>query len=847
MADKKVKKKNKVKDSANTSSKSTKPEFIDTIWYQLWPVILIVLSIVLLFFFVFTKNSGVVGKAVKSLLFGFFSWGAWIIPFAMIKFVFSWKKNVESNTVTSNIVYSVLTVIFVSVFAHTIVQLGDKKIAGVLNIAKLYANGKESTGGGVCGGLLGSALYRLIGAIPTFIIATAVLIVFAIFMFGFTPMKLADIMGNRIKERKEKLSEMAAQKAEERAKERIEKEKELEAERKKAQYEAELAEREKKISKVSDGLEVDDDEAKSDDKPIKVGDESSKTSEEINLEEIFVNKENLELSKKLLSDDSSTVQSADISINVSDKEESPVVSAEPLQASSENDEKHDYQFPPISFLVKDSSAKVDAAEELNITADKLVKTLESFGVKTTVVDVSRGPTVTRYELQPQIGVKVRSIGNLVDDIALHLAAKGAVRIEAPIPGKSAVGIEIPNQSSSIVRLRGLIENSKFNESKSKLTVVLGEDVAGNPIYMNIAAMPHLLIAGATGMGKSVCINSLIISLLYKAKPDEVKLILIDPKKVELNMYNGIPHLIVPVVSDPKKAAGSLRWAVSEMEQRFQLMDECGARDLAGYNEIAENDPELKKLPEIVIIIDELADLMMTAPGEVEDAICRIAQKARAAGMHLVIGTQRPSVDVITGLIKANIPSRIAFTVASQIDSRTIIDIAGAEKLCGKGDMLYAPVGISKPLRVQGSFVSTSEVEKVCEFLSSEASAEYDDEVAKSIEKEAEKCGVKGSLKDKSEQATSADGVEDGDEMLPKAIEIAVEAGENGISTSMLQRRLAVGYARAGRLIDTMEQMHIIGGFEGSKPRKVLITREQYLEMKMHGSESESVSGDNENV
>ncbi len=799
----------------------------------------IILAILLLFCFFFKEQANILGIVINNLFFGLFSYGAFIIPVCLVKQTFTWKKDVASKRLISNIVYSVLTVIFVSIFFHSVFMLIDKENAVTVNLIELYKIGAELKGGGAIGGFISGLLAMAMGEQLTFVVSLAAFLVFIVFMVGLTPMKIAEFVAEFIKKKKEERKTALIERAEER--ERIEKE----------QQQSEKSKDTKKIKSID--TIVNDEEASD-----KVKEEVSETEElteeeklpelsgELNLEEIFINKENLELSKKMLNDEGAEEQAVDISIPVDDggaNDESPVVKEEEYADSTEEQAKKEYQFPPVSFLKKDSTTKADIGDELTVTGNKLVRTLESFGVKTTVVNISRGPSVTRYELQPQIGVKVKSIGNLVDDIALHLAAKGAVRIEAPIPGKSAVGIEIPNQDSSMVRLRDLIENERFAESDSKLTTALGEDVAGNPIYMNIATMPHLLIAGATGMGKSVCINSLIMSILYKARPDEVKLILIDPKKVELNMYNGIPHLIVPVVSDPKKSAGALRWAVNEMERRFQLMDECGARDLKGYNEIANIDFEHERLPQIVIIIDELADLMMTAPKDVEDSICRIAQKARAAGMHLIIGTQRPSVDVITGLIKANIPSRIAFTVASQIDSRTIIDIAGAEKLCGKGDMLYAPVGISKPMRVQGSFVSTAEVEKVCEFVKGQFDAAYDAEVAKSIEAEADKCGIKGVGKDKSEGSDAQANTEGGDDMLMSAIEIAVDAGDNGISTSMLQRRLSLGYARAGRLIDTMEKMGIVGGFEGSKPRRVLMTREQFMEFKLGGKSNEAESGD----
>ena len=432
----------------------------------------------------------------------------------------------------------------------------------------------------------------------------------------------------------------------------------------------------------------------------------------------------------------------------------------------------------------------------------------------------------RYELQPNAGVKISKITNLSDDIALHLAAMG-VRIEAPIPGKAAIGIEIPNKKTSIVYLQELVKSTEFQTSKSPISVCLGKDIGGNNIVVDLAKMPHLLIAGATGSGKSVCVNSLLISLLYHSSPEEVRLLLVDPKVVELNVYNGIPHLLIPVVTDPKKAAGALSWAVSEMLKRYELFKEKGVRDFTGYNKNL-NEGE-SKLPQIVIIIDEMADLMMTSPTEVEDAICRLAQMARAAGMHLVIATQRPSVDVITGTIKANVPSRIAFAVSSQIDSRIILDGSGAEKLVGKGDMLYNPLGASKPLRVQGCFVSDKEVENVVTFIKENGTSDYDDEVMREIEEKAREQGNKG----KGKSAGEDDGGEE-DPMLQSAIEVVVEGGQ--ASTSVLQRRLRLGYARAARIMDEMESRGIIGPYQGSKPRDVLLSKQQWYEMKNRGEE-----------
>ena len=498
----------------------------------------------------------------------------------------------------------------------------------------------------------------------------------------------------------------------------------------------------------------------------------------------------------------------------------------------------DIEIPPYTFptvnLLKDIPHinSADITEELRNNADLLVNTLQSFGVQARVIDISRGPAVTRYELQPGAGVKISKIAGLADDIALNLAA-GGVRIEAPIPNKAAVGIEVPNRNVDVVSIKELIDSDEFRAAKSKLTVALGRDISGRVAVADLAKMPHLLIAGSTGSGKSVCINSMIISLLYKSSPEDVRLLMVDPKVVELGIYNGIPHLLVPVVTDPRKAAGALNWAVSEMLKRYKSFAENGVRDIKGFNELAEARDDLEKMPKIVIIIDELADLMMAAPGEVEDAICRLAQMARAAGMHLVIATQRPSADVITGLIKANIPSRVAFAVSSSIDSRIILDTGGAEKLLGRGDMLYSPIGCQKPSRIQGCFVSDKEVEDVVKFIKDGGTAAYDEEILDDIEKLAvQEKGKKGSSSDPGEGG----GFDDKDEMLPAAIECVVEMGQ--ASTSLLQRRLKLGYARAARIIDQMEEMGVVGPFEGSKPRQVLITKEQWLERKLASDEEQ---------
>ena len=498
----------------------------------------------------------------------------------------------------------------------------------------------------------------------------------------------------------------------------------------------------------------------------------------------------------------------------------------------------EYRFPSVEMLTKGSSRYEANDKEIAENTRLLRDVLESFHIRVKEISCSCGPTITRFEVKPDTGVRVRSIANLVDDIAMNLA-KAGVRIEAPIPGKAAVGIEVPNAEPSTVYLRNILETPEFRNHKSRIAACLGADVSGRPVILDINKMPHLLIAGATGMGKSVCINSIVMSILYKAKPDEVKLILIDPKKVEFAMYRELPHLVCPIVSDPKQAAGTLYCAVNEMERRFGLIEEVGVRNVAGYNEITADDPERPALPQIVIIIDELADLMMTAPADVETAICRLAQKARAAGIHLVIGTQRPSVDVITGLIKANVPSRIAFTVASSVDSRTIIDTVGADKLIGRGDMLYAPVGVNKPMRCQGTFVSEAEVERVVTFIKeNNEPVQYDEEFIKNIAVEAARCGVN---KKKGEQVSidDFDGLDGGNKLWGeepifwKALDIIVSKEKFG--TSALQRALHLGYGRAASLIDKLQEYGFVGPDPGNKTgREVYITHEQLADYKANG-------------
>ncbi len=545
--------------------------------------------------------------------------------------------------------------------------------------------------------------------------------------------------------------------------------------------------------------------------------EAEKISNEENEQEVSFNENLIE---EISIDEDVAEDTEEISIDkdiTEDTEEISFSDEQVLQSTQHNrivPQIPQYVFPSMDLLSRNQAIQSsESKSEMLHNAKKLETTLKSFSVDAKVIQINKGPTVTRYELSPSQGVKVSKIVNLADDIALNLAASG-IRIEAPIPGKAAVGIEVPNKESQSVSLRSVLESEIFQDFPSKLAFALGEDITGQPVVTDIAKMPHLLIAGATGSGKSVCINTLITSILYKSTPEEVKLLLVDPKVVELSIYNGIPHLLIPVVTEPKKASAALNWAVREMLERYKDFAENGVRDIKGYNAMKKEKGESDFMPQIVIIIDELADLMMAAPGEVEDAICRLAQMARAAGMHLIIATQRPSVDVITGVIKANIPSRLAFAVSSGIDSRTILDMTGAEKLLGKGDMLFYPQGMSKPVRIQGAFLSDKEVENIVNFIKKQSLTDYDKEIIDKITTDVLQSGTES---------------EETDAFFDKAVDLVIQ--KQKASTSMLQRQFRIGYNRAARLMESLESHGIVGPEEGSKPRKVLLTKEEWEDMR----------------
>ena len=652
---------------------------------------------------------------------------------------------------------------------------------------------------GAIGTIIAVPLVNMIGTIGTVIISIGISIVTSVFILGIP---VTDIIQNYIDDMHDK---------KEARKEEINEYKIEEYERKQKLREEKRKQKERRIIQNLDQTEITEDQIR-----INLHDKKSenlKKYDHSDIQPLGTNKQKEEHKDDYIEENLFKKQE-----EIKEDKTKEVLTLE--HAMSVEDEN--YEFPPIILLKQGAGSPMRGSKKmLTDTANKLQKTLYSFGVSAKVENVSVGPAITRYELKPSEGVRVSKIANLADDIALNLAAE-SIRIEAPIPGKQAVGIEIPNKDNETVHLRDILESDKFLDSKSKLTIALGKDVAGEEVITDIAKMPHVLIAGSTGSGKSVCINTLITSIIYKAKPSEVKLVMVDPKIVELSVYNGIPHLLIPVVTDPKKAAGALAWAVQEMENRYSLFASKGVRDLKGYNsELERENSDSGKLPQIVIIVDELADLMMVAAKDVEDSICRLAQKARAAGMHLVIATQRPSVDVITGLIKANVPSRIAFAVSSQVDSRTILDMAGAEKLLGKGDMLFYPAGASKPTRVQGAFVDDKEVEKIVDFIKSNTSATYNEEILESIER------ANSSDKNAKEIEDSDD---DTDPLLDEAIETVIESGT--ASTSFIQRRFKVGYARAGRIIDQMEERGVISGYQGSKPREVLISKERWQELNM---------------
>ena len=739
-----------------------------------------------------------------------------------IKLACDGKEELTSKLIQYGIALISLSIVF-SVFQISTGELQSSKELSEL-VKDAYYFGSQGKGGGAIGAVAAVPLAKLLGDVGAVILCVGIAIILLVFTFGINLSDIINMIVSKLEEKREERFERKEQYEKDSKDEEETPAQRRKREREEKRLKAQMAKLEKGEKapmdnqiKINFGGRIVDN---NDEKPgLKKYDHSGEDLEPLTKQ-----------SKKQMASQSNAsfmepdVIDSNLFKDVEEQKEEKKKAVLQLEHAQIVEDEH-YEYPPVELLSKPSKKTLrGGAKALTDTATKLQKTLYSFGVSAKVENVSVGPAITRYELKPAEGVRVSKIANLADDIALNLAAE-TIRIEAPIPGKQAVGIEVPNKEKEVVHFREVLDSDEFRRNKSKLTIGLGKDVAGNVQLADIAKMPHVLIAGSTGSGKSVCINTLITSIIYNAKPSEVKFVMVDPKVVELSVYNGIPHLLIPVVTDPRKAAGALAWAVQEMDDRYNKFASKGVRDLKGYNKAIEKENEAGKLPQIVIIIDELADLMMVAKNDVEDAICRLAQKARAAGMHLVIATQRPSVDVITGLIKANVPSRIAFAVSSQVDSRTILDSIGAEKLLGKGDMLFFPSGAPKPSRVQGAFVSDDEVEKIVDFIKSNGTATYSEDILESIE---------NSNKTDKELAQEQAEEDDTDPFLMDAIQTVVETGQ--ASTSFIQRRFKVGYARAGRIIDQMEERGVISGYQGSKPREVLMTKERWEELKMGKTE-----------
>ncbi len=790
---------------------------------QLWALILFGASLILgVLTFLEGENFWAI---LHKSFFGLFGIAAYLV--APLSFIISILLAFEQTvgSIKSKIIQA-LTLVFLSSGAfHIFFKIQPEGSNFFSQLINLFELGIERRGGGLSAALFGWSLTALFGNVAASIVIVIVIIIFLFIIFGITVSDIISFCKSSVKKPVEAVGKAYQEHIEQREAESFDDEDEYSPE-----IDIALGPAAKKGRRAPSTLaeEIDDPASKADraarakDKLLGVDnsdidikmDEADEPQDEgevqIKIDDLFESESNKEEAEEKTQ---------------TNKEDT---SDEQTTLYSTGAENRVYTYPPLTLLnAPKITRQSDNESEISQNAEVLMDTLSSFGVKTRLLGAVRGPAVTRYELQPSAGVRISKITQLSNDIALNLAAT-KVRIEAPIPNKAAVGIEVPNSVVSSVTLREVLSSQVFKGSKNDLEVALGKDIAGNIITTDLSKMPHLLIAGTTGSGKSVCTNSMIVSMLYKSSPADVRLILIDPKMVEFNIYNGIPHLLIPVVTDPRKAAGALNWAVSEMENRYKLFAEHNVKDISSYNSLAQCSDTLTPMPKIVIIIDEFADLMMTAPGDVESAVCRLAQKARAAGMHLVIATQRPSVNVITGLIKANITSRIALTVSSQIDSRTIIDSGGAESLLGRGDMLFKPYGSDRMLRVQGCFVSEKEIHDVVSYIKSNEFAEYDQQVIDEIDKQA--------VKEKGQASfdTDDEGEDRVDPMLTAAIECVID--NKKASTSLLQRKLKVGYARAASLIDEMEERGIVSGYMGSKPREVLITHEQWVEMSMRESE-----------
>lgn len=920
---KKTTKKKASGKSTSSKAKSTKksqpiPESQPLLTPRIRAIILGALS--LFFVILIFVQSVNLWSTVRSALFGVFGFATFLVPVFLMYMAIITDKEKQIQHFKSKVALCVLIVLLIGALIYVATgtphsEKGYLACAGELYLDIFKSESYFTFGAGFIGGLLGYPMASLIGNVPTVLICILVLLAV---IFGITNLSINDI-AEAAASKVEQGVTYVKHKSEEKA--RVRREYIAEREAEEAQREMFIAggendktivspQKKKRRGKRS-GIDIPLDESTHDDNKTKLNrklevdcdykadvKDASKVADEVEEPQFYKSpekevygeeyeeeniqnehNENENVSDDLMDIINRASKNFDEKNHKAETEPEPVPSYEENRHNEENsfeeelenasyspveirekEEKPEYHFPPIQLLsLSENNNDKNAAEEMHNNAKKLIDTLDSFNVKASIVNICRGPSVTRYELSPAPGVKISKITNLSDDIALNLAANG-VRIEAPIPGKAAVGIEVPNKVVSMVTMRELIDSDEFRRGKSKLTCVLGKDISGEIVVTDLSKLTHLLIAGTTGSGKSVCVNSILMSILYKATPDEVKLLLVDPKMVEFTKYRSIPHLLIPVVTDAKKAAGALGWAVSEMEQRYKILSEYYCKNIDAYNELieenlkymAENPPvenedgELvqpvlernglpvpkEKMPRIVIAIDELADLMMAAPSEVEEYIARLAQKARAAGMHLLVATQRPTVNVITGLIKANIPSRIALKVSSNIDSRTILDFSGAEKLIGRGDMLFLPVGAPKPMRVQGCYASDEEIEGVTNYIKKSSSAQYNAEIEEKIKRIAAEEITQGKKGDD----RGGDDIEI-DSKMEDAIKCVIEAGQ--ASTSLIQRRLKVGYARAGRMIDDMEQMGVVGPHQGSKPRDVLMTYNEWLERRnIMGSDDE---------
>jgi S-DNA-T family DNA segregation ATPase FtsK/SpoIIIE len=746
---------------------------------------------------IYTSLAGILSSLAQRISYVVVGIGANALPIYLIYFGFQYIKTRGDIKLSKNFFgITILVAVVILTFGIINIQSLDDQSSFFENIKMIINDSNNNMHGGIVAYLICYPLYKIVGVLGTYIILLAFSVIAITLIFDITLYDLgikAYNKGEKIRNIRNNRNNRVRENAEQRTRENF----------------INIVEKDDKQNEKEAFLSGVD-------KKIKILDFMKNSSEEPDVSSMLKS----EISSDIQIDNflEKTSQNHTRKKENLDNDVKEVVNKEIQEHISEHKEAKEYKHPSFELLKLNSNTKLNSSDkkELIENANKLEEILSNFGVDAKVTQVTKGPSVTRFELQPSPGVKVSKIVNLSDDIALGLAASG-IRIEAPIPGKAAVGIEVPNGKQTPVFLREVLENDEFITSKKKLAFALGKDISGKCVVGDLSKMPHTLIAGATGSGKSVCINSLIISLLYKYNPNEVKLLMVDPKVVELNVYNGIPHLLIPVVTDPKKAAAALNWAVNEMTNRYKLFADCGVRNMESYNELFNKGIIEQKLPYIVIIVDELADLMMVCPNDVEDYIGRLAQMARAAGMHLVIATQRPSVDVITGVIKANIPSRISFAVSSQIDSRTILDGSGAEKLLGKGDMLYYPVGESKPLRVQGCFISEEEVEQVVSFIKSEqGDTNYEEDIIDHINNAAD-----------SKSVESNDNNDDVDELLNEVINVVVEYGQ--ASTSFIQRKFRIGFNRASRIMDQLEERGIISEKDGSRPRQVLITRQQLLD------------------